>query len=92
MNAVGVRELRQNLSGYLRRVANGERFLVTDHREPVAVLGPPPTVDDPWEALIAEGRMSRPTKDLADLRPPVRLDDPYALTKALEEQREERLP
>jgi prevent-host-death family protein len=37
---VGVRELRQNLSVYLRRVAEGERFVVTDRREPVAELVP----------------------------------------------------
>jgi prevent-host-death family protein len=37
---VGIRELRQNLSVYLRRVAQGERFIVTDHNRPVASLGP----------------------------------------------------
>jgi prevent-host-death family protein len=92
MEAVGVRDLRQNLSAYLRRVADGERFLVTDHREPVAILGPLPADEDTWEALIAAGVMTRPLKDVAELPPAVRLDDPYALTKALEEEREERFP
>ena len=92
MDEVGVRELRQNLSVYLRRVARGEHFLVTERHSPVAVLGPPPAVDDAWERLIAEGRMSRLTRDIKDLAPPVRLDDPYAGTKALEQEREERLP
>jgi len=44
-----------------------------------------------YKRLIAEGRMSRPARDLSDLRAPVQLDDPAALTKALEEEREERL-
>ena len=35
---VGVRELRQNLSVYLRRVEQGEAFEVTDHGRPVARL------------------------------------------------------
>ena len=39
---VGVAELRQNLSRYLRRVEQGERLVVTDHNRPVAELGPPP--------------------------------------------------
>jgi prevent-host-death family protein len=92
MVEVGIRELRQNLSVYLRRVAAGERFIVTDRRQPVATLGPPPEKDDPWERLIAEGRLSTPTTNLSDLPPPIKLDDPYAGTKALQEQREERLP
>lgn len=92
MTEVGIRELRQNLSVYLRRVASGERFVVTDRREPVAVLGPPPDDDDPWERLLAERTISPPTGDLLDVGPGIGLDDHHGLTAALEEQREERLP
>ena len=42
MNAtVGVAQLRQNLSTYLRRVEKGERLTVTDRNKPIAELGPP---------------------------------------------------
>jgi prevent-host-death family protein len=41
--SVGIAELRQNLSRYLDRVAQGERLLVTDRNRPVAELGPPPS-------------------------------------------------
>jgi len=37
---VGVRELRQNLSKYLRRVLSGETLEVTEGGRPVAVLAP----------------------------------------------------
>jgi prevent-host-death family protein len=37
---VGVRELRQNLSVYLRRVQAGETLEVTEHGRPVASLAP----------------------------------------------------
>ena len=40
MEAIGVRELRQHASRYLRRVAAGESFTVTDYGTPVAVLAP----------------------------------------------------
>ena len=40
MDDVGVRELRQNLSVYLRRIAQGETLRVTDHGHPVALLTP----------------------------------------------------
>ena len=46
METVSVRELRQHLSIYLRRVATGERLVVTDRRRPVAMLGPLPEEDD----------------------------------------------
>ncbi|MEU6642274.1 type II toxin-antitoxin system prevent-host-death family antitoxin [Saccharomonospora sp. NPDC046836] len=37
---IGVRELRQHASVYLRRVAAGESFTVTDRGTPVAELRP----------------------------------------------------
>jgi len=39
---VGIAELRQNLSFYLRKVDAGERLVVTDRNRPVAELGPAP--------------------------------------------------
>ncbi len=40
MERVGVRELRQNASALLRRVAAGESIVVTDRGRPVARLSP----------------------------------------------------
>ena len=86
---VGVAELRQNLSRYLRRVERGERLLVTDRNRPVAEIGPPPTTGEALDRLIAEGRVSRPSR--RGLPEPLRLEgDPYALSRALEEIRGER--
>jgi prevent-host-death family protein len=41
MKTVGVRELKNSLSEYLRRVRSGESVLVTDRGEVVAELTPP---------------------------------------------------
>ena len=88
-NTVGVAELRQNLSRYLRRVERGERLLVTDRNRPVAELGPPPTTGASFDRLIAEGRVSRPVR--RGLPEPLELDgDPRALSRALDEIRGER--
>jgi prevent-host-death family protein len=38
---VGVRELRDNLSRYLRRVREGEWVIITDHGKPIGELAPP---------------------------------------------------
>jgi prevent-host-death family protein len=91
METVSVRELRQHLSRYLRRVAASERLVVTERRRPVALLGPLPEEDDILEHLIATGEATRPVGDLLDLPPPLPAREPYELTKALEEQRAERL-
>src|SRR3990172_2291085 len=59
---VGVRELRQNLSKYLRRVERGERLEVTEHGRPIAVLTPLGEADTPLARLIAAGRVMPPTR------------------------------
>lgn len=41
MKTVGVRELKNRLSEYIRHVRSGESVLVTDRGEVVAELGPP---------------------------------------------------
>lgn len=50
MERIGVRELRQQASRYLARVATGETFEVTDRGRPVAHLVPVPS--EPWDIRI----------------------------------------
>ncbi len=91
---VGIRELRQNLSVYVRRVRDGERFVVTERNQPVARLEPLADEDDHWQRLIDEGVLTPAAGRLADLPSPQPADsgDRNAVSKALEEAREERLP
>lgn len=70
MNRIGVRELRQHASSWLRRVAAGESFEVTDRGRPVALLVPVPA-DEGVEALIAAGRARLGEGHLSDLGPPL---------------------
>ena len=71
---VGVRDLRQNLSVYLRRVKAGESLDVTERGETVARLTPlPPRTLSPLQQLIAEGRASPATRSHRDLPPPIKL-------------------
>jgi prevent-host-death family protein len=87
---VGVRELRQNLSKYLRRVQRGERLEVTERGVPVAVLAPIGAPADALERLVAEGRVSEPRRDLVSVLPP-RGRRSTTLSDALREERGERL-
>ena len=67
MERVGVRELRQQASAILRRVAAGETVEVTDRGRPVAVLLG--TMPSGLARLEREGLLRRAQGDLADLRP-----------------------
>jgi prevent-host-death family protein len=92
MDRVGVRELRQNLSVYLRRVRAGESLEVTERGQPVATLQP---IVDPSDALARLARrgiaVRRGAGNLADLAAPptARLRRPLA--EVLDELREDRL-
>jgi len=89
MTTVGVAELRQNLSKYLRLVSRDERLVVTDRNKPVSELGSPPSTGQALDRLIAEGRVAQPPRP--SLPEPLQLGgDPHALSRALDEIRGER--
>ena len=89
MTTVGIAELRQNLSHYLRLVQQGQRLIVTDHNRPVAELGPAPTTGAALDRLIAEGRVGRPRR--RGLPEPLEVGGEVSvLSRALDEIRGER--
>ncbi|HXR60806.1 MAG TPA: type II toxin-antitoxin system prevent-host-death family antitoxin [Solirubrobacterales bacterium] len=93
MDSVGVRELRQNLSKYLREVKDGETFLVTERGVEVARLSPSGPADSPIARLVAERGATMPRGDLlasvaASRRKPA--EGPASI-EVLNELREERL-
>jgi prevent-host-death family protein len=89
-NTVGVRELRQNLSVYLRRVRAGESLRVTEYGRVVAALVPLREEATSIERLAQEGRLTPAVGDLLELGPPLGSVSKRA-SSALEELREERL-
>jgi prevent-host-death family protein len=87
---VQIRELRQNLSKYVRRVVAGESLEVTDRGRPVAMLVPLPEHGNVLEQLVAEGRVIAPRRDLRKLGPPTKVSLRTPASRALREQRRER--
>ena len=87
---VGIRELRQNLSQYLRRVTAGEHFEVTERNLPVALLTPLPGRSSALGRLLASGRVIPARLDLAELGPPPEAGQEISISEALAEQRRER--
>lgn len=70
MRAIGIRELRQQASRYLREVQRGETIEVTDRGHPVAWLVPVPPSGG-VAALAASGRLVPATDDALDLASPL---------------------
>jgi len=88
---VSVRELRQNLSVYLRRVKQGEALEVTERGRPVALLRPLGRRLSPsLERMIEEGRLHPSTVGRDDLEAPLKLNLKISASQVLQEQREDR--
>lgn len=73
MTSTGIRELKDKLSQYVRRIEAGERIAVTAHGRVVAELGPPARATHSgrrtrYDDLVAAGVV----------RPPVESGDPLA--------------
>jgi antitoxin (DNA-binding transcriptional repressor) of toxin-antitoxin stability system len=93
IKAVGVKELKNNLSAYLREVQRGVRILVTDRQRVVAELREPmpaPATSDPLLALAERGVVRLPAAAKRPLpRSPVRLPAGTS-QRILDELRRER--
>lgn len=70
MRIIGIRELRQNASVYLRLVEAGETVRIESHGRPVALLIPVPEGGE-LARLAAAGRLSAAEADVLDLGPPL---------------------
>jgi prevent-host-death family protein len=71
MTSVGIRELKDNLSRYIRRIEAGERIAITAHGRVVAELVPPGSagtrrLPSRFDELVASGV----------IRPPLESGDP----------------
>ena len=72
MTRIGIRELRQKASEYLRRVERGETIEVTDRGRPIALLTPIPDAP-PLERLRAAGDIDLASGNMDDLPEPLPL-------------------
>lgn len=70
MTTTGIRELKDHLSRYIRRIEAGERIAITAHGRVVAELVPPGTqtkgTSSSFDQLVASGM----------IRPPLETGDP----------------
>ena len=92
MGSVGVRELKNRLTHYLRRAMQGEEVIVTDRGKPVALLQPVESAKQVTSRearlaqLAAQGFLTLPTRKASRFRP-VRTKGPLASRMILEGRR-----
>lgn len=92
MQKVGIRELRQNLSVYLRRVKEGAVFSVSDRGKVVAILKPADRAEDALQQLVDEGAVFPATASFSEFGGPAgEVDDSHAVSKILQGMRQDRL-
>ena len=92
MARIGIRELRQNASEYVRRAEKGETIEVTDRGRPVAQLTPLPRPMSVLERWIAEGKATPATHSLSELPRPTPLPPGSPTTaQILDELREDTI-
>jgi prevent-host-death family protein len=87
---IGVRELRQNLSIYLRRVKAGQTLDVRERGTRVAVLAPAKARSTVLERLIEAGRATAARGDLLDRGRPLARRPSRRASRALARLRDER--
>ena len=89
-NEIGVRELRQNLSVYLRRVKAGQTLDVKERGTRVALIVPATGRSTVLERLIEAGRATAAKGDLLELGRPIGRRPSRRASRALVSLRDER--
>ena len=92
MITAGVRDLKDNLSKYLKSVKNGVGILITEHGKPIARILPEPqkkkSLEEQLAPLVAEGVVQLPTTKLKKTeRPAIELKGKMLSEIVIEDRR-----
>lgn len=85
---VGVRELKSQLSKYLRHVKAGRTIIITEHGKAVGRIVPPEaTVKEKLEAMRRAGLIEWSGKKLKPMKPVAKVKDGYSVAQLLIDDR-----
>jgi len=93
MNVVGIKELKNQLTQYLRRAKKGEEVIVTERGKPIAVIRPTEgslpaiSIEAKLTELAGEGKIVLPRKKLLVKIPLIKISGPPISATVLEERR-----
>jgi prevent-host-death family protein len=86
---VGIRELKAQLSAYLREVKKGQTIEITDHGQVVARLVPAPrTLEERLKAMVASGQANWSGQPLPPVKHKPRVLDGGSVSDLIIENRE----
>ena len=94
-NTVGIKELKNRLTHYLRQTRLGEEIIITDRNRPIAVIQRIESVEEPVSVetrlakMAAEGLLTLPTRKLARRMPTVKVKG-ASMSQTIIEGREDR--
>ncbi len=86
--SVGVAELKNQLSEYLRKVKRGMELIVLDHETPIAKLVPMPAPRSTFRLIPPK----KPYKDIINVKLHPPLKTPVDIMSILLEDRKDRFP
>lgn len=85
---VGVRELKSQLSKYLRQVKLGRTVVITEHGKVVAQLGPiGQSVEEKMKAMVKAGLAEWNGKKLKPMKPVARVKAGHSVAQIIIEDR-----
>ena len=93
MSTVGVKELKNRLTQYLRRAKHGEEVVVTERGRPIALIHPiqaaehAVSLEARLARLAAQGRLTLPTRKARKRVPKVKISGPPLSKTILEDRR-----
>ena len=93
MYSVGIRELKNKLSQYLRYARQGERLIVTERGKPIAIIQPVDTLEHPsfpeqaLARLAQEGMVRLPQKRFTPKLPLLEISEPSVSSAVIEDRR-----
>ncbi len=92
MNIVGIKELKNQLTQYLRRTKKGQEVIITERGKPIAVIRPPggalpaTSLETKLTELAKENRVTLPRKKFLVKIPFIKISGPPISTTILEER------
>ena len=85
---VGIRELKSNLSKYLRQVKAGQTILITEHGQTVGRIVPAPqSLDQKIEAMRQAGVIRWSGKKLKPMKPVARVKEGHSVADLIIQER-----
>jgi len=89
MLSVGIRELKTNLSKYLKRIKQGETLIITEHGKPIGRIIPEgPSTSERLKGLELSGILLQVGSNLPAIQPVATAQEDHLISDLVSEDRD----